>query len=71
MVAEWQKGVHVVQSLRNDAGRSISWFKKQTSRAFYGVFSWLSGIPMQPGMSDFRLMDRPTLEFVVNCRGAA
>lgn len=68
MVEEWQKGVHVVQSLRNDAGRSISWFKKQTSRAFYGVFSWLSGIPMQPGMSDFRLMDRPTLEFVVNCR---
>ena len=68
MVAEWRKGVHIVQSQREDAGRSISWFKKLTSRTFYGVFSWLSGIPMQPGMSDFRLIDRSTLEFVDSCR---
>lgn len=68
MVEEWRKGAHVVQSQREDAGRSISLFKKLTSRAFYGIFSWLSGIPMQPGMSDFRLIDRSTLEFVVGCQ---
>lgn len=68
MVDEWRSGVHIVQSLREDAGRSISWFKKLTSRVFYGIFSWLSGIPMSPGMSDFRLVDRSTLEFVVDCK---
>lgn len=68
MVDEWKSGVHIVQSLREDAGRSISWFKKFTSRIFYGIFSWLSGIPMLPGMSDFRLIDRSTLEFVTNCK---
>lgn len=68
MVEAWMKGVHIVQSQREDAGRSISWFKKLTSRAFYGIFSWLSGISMQPGMSDFRLIDRTTLEFVIGCR---
>lgn len=68
MVAEWEKGVHVVQSQRQDEGRDISAFKKLTSRAFYGVFSWLSGIEMRPGMSDFRLMDRFALEFVTGCR---
>lgn len=68
MVEAWMKGVHIVQSQREDAGRSISWFKKLTSRAFYGIFSWLSGISMQPGMSDFRLIDRTTLEFVIGCK---
>lgn len=65
MVKKWKEGVHIVQAQRDDTGRPISWLKKLTSRAFYKAFSWLSGIPMQPGMSDFRLVDRPTLEFVL------
>lgn len=68
MVEEWKKGVHIVQAQRDDAGQRISWFKKTTSQSFYSVFSWLSGIPMQPGMSDFRLIDRQTLQFILGCR---
>lgn len=56
---------HIVQALREDKGRKISCFKILTSRLFYSVFSWLSGIRMLPGMSDFRVIDRHTLEFVV------
>ena len=67
MVEQWKKGVHIVQSQRQDAGRPISLVKKHTSRLFYAVFSWLSNVPIQPGMSDFRLIDRSTLEFVNNC----
>lgn len=67
MVAAWQKGARVVQAAREDAGRKISLFKKLSSKAFYGIFSWLSGVEMQPGMSDFRLIDHGVLEFVVNC----
>lgn len=67
MVAAWQNGARIVQAAREDAGRKISFFKKLSSKAFYGIFSWLSGVQMQPGMSDFRLMDHGVLEFVVSC----
>ena len=67
MVTAWQNGARIVQAAREDAGRKISFFKKLSSKAFYGIFSWLSGVQMQPGMSDFRLMDYGVLEFVVNC----
>lgn len=64
MVAQYGKGVHIVQAQRLDENRKISFFKKFTSSAFYSVFSWLSGIKMQPGTSDFRLIDRHTLQFI-------
>ncbi len=67
MVQAWQNGARIVQAAREDAGRKISLFKKLSSKAFYGIFSWLSGVKMQPGMSDFRLIDRGVLEFVVSC----
>lgn len=67
MVDAWQRGYRVVQAQRLDSGRRISAFKKLSSAAFYGLFSSLSGVPMQAGMSDFRLIDRYTLEFIVSC----
>lgn len=67
MVEAWKGGARIVQAAREDAGRKISVFKKMTSKAFYGIFSWLSGVQMQPGMSDFRLIDHGVLEFVVSC----
>ncbi len=67
MVELWKEGAFIVQSQRRDEHRNISFFKKFSSRAFYAVFSWLSGVSMQPGMSDFRLMNRQTLRFIVGC----
>lgn len=67
MIQAWQEGHHIVQMQREDATRRISFFKKATSKAFYGIFSWLSGIKMQAGMSDFRLMDRAVISFIKNC----
>lgn len=63
-----EEGVHIVQAQRLDDNRKISLFKKLTSSLFYRIFSWLSGIRMLPGMSDFRLIDRQTLEFIVASR---
>lgn len=67
MVKAWQGGARIVQAAREDAGRKISFFKKFSSKAFYGIFTCLSGVKMQPGMSDFRLIDHGVLEFVVSC----
>lgn len=64
MVDKMAEGVHIVQAKRLDAERKISFFKKFTSSAFYSVFSWLSGVEMEPGTSDFRLIDTYTLKFI-------
>lgn len=68
MIQLQEEGVHVVQAQRVDTGRKISLFKKLPSALFYKVFSWLSGISMLSGMSDFRLIDRHTLEFIVTSK---
>ena len=68
MVKLCTPGTHIVQAQRMDATRKISFFKKFTSSLFYKTFSWMSGIPMQPGMSDFRLIDNWTLNFIINSK---
>ena len=68
MVGQYLPGTHIVQAQRIDTNRKISFFKKQSSAFFYKIFSWLSGIPMQPGMSDFRLIDTWALNFIVSSK---
>ena len=68
MIQQCKPGTHIVQAQRMDATRKISFFKKFSSSLFYKTFSWMSGIPMQPGMSDFRLIDNWTLNFIINSK---
>ena len=68
MVNLCKPGIHIVQAQRIDTARKISFFKKFTSNFFYSIFSWMSGIPIQPGMSDFRLIDNWALNFIVNSK---
>lgn len=67
MIQAWKEGYHIVQMQRLDEERQISTFKKSTSRAFYRIFSWLSGINMKAGLSDFRLMDCNVVRFIKLC----
>jgi dolichol-phosphate mannosyltransferase len=60
LVDAWREGYKVVNTRRSDSA-DTSGFKRLTSRAFYRIFSGLSGIPMEPGLSDFRLVDRAAL----------
>jgi polyisoprenyl-phosphate glycosyltransferase len=60
LVEAWRDGYKVVNTRRSDSA-DTSAFKRLTSRAFYRVFSGLSGIDMAPGLSDFRLVDRAAL----------
>ena len=57
LLAAWREGVRIVHTRRLDS-RETGWFKRWTSRAFYRVFSALSGFDLPPGSSDFRLLDR-------------
>lgn len=57
LIGKWRQGYNIVQTVRNDADHTPL-LKRLSSRAFYRVFSALCGIRMEPGMADFRLLDR-------------
>lgn len=65
MIEEWQKGYDVVYTIRQDTyGETI--FKKITSRLFYKVFSFFSGLNLPKGTADFRLLDKKAVEVIRN-----
>jgi len=61
LLERWRAGFKVVKTLRQDDCH-IGWFKRRTSHAFYRLFSALSGVRLQPGLADFRLLDRRALD---------
>jgi glycosyltransferase involved in cell wall biosynthesis len=61
LIEKWRLGYNVVQAQRMDS-QHVPWLKRSTSRAFYRVFSACCGIKIDPGMADFRLLDRCVLD---------
>ena len=64
LVAEWRNGNKIVKTVRIDSA-DTSTLKRLTSRWYYRLFTWLSGVPLQPGMADFRLLDRAVLDHIL------
>jgi len=69
LVDEWRKGNKIVKTVRRDPA-SVPVFKRLTSRLYYRLFSYLSGIKMEGGMSDFRLLDREVLNQLLQFKEA-
>jgi len=61
LIAEWQKGNKIVKTVRREAP-DLPAFKRLTSRLYYRLFSYLSGVNLESGMADFRLLDREVLQ---------
>jgi dolichol-phosphate mannosyltransferase len=57
----WKQGYQVVNTERKDS-EDTSFFKRATSRWFYWLFSRLTGVTMNAGSSDFRLLDRRAVD---------
>jgi dolichol-phosphate mannosyltransferase len=67
LFAEWQKGNKIVKTIRLDPP-DYSAFKKLTSRLFYRIFSYLSGVRLERGMADYRLVDRQVINDILRFR---
>jgi dolichol-phosphate mannosyltransferase len=64
LLAQWYGGSKIVHTVRIDH-QNISWLKRITSRLFYRIFSYLSGVNLSAGMADFRLMDRQVVDEIL------
>jgi len=61
LVAEWQAGAEVVQTIRRD-GPEITVLKRATSLWFYRILLWFRAIDLPVGASDYRLLSRRVVE---------
>lgn len=64
MVNAWKKGNKIVYTQRIDK-HVFGPFKRKSSELFYTLFSVLTNVTMQPGSSDFRLIDREVLKIIL------
>lgn len=61
LVHRWENGYDVVRTIR-DSTEDASWAKSFTSKYYYKVLNHLANVPIVEGGSDFRLMNRKSLE---------
>ena len=64
LIEQWQKGNRIVHTIRTDPD-DFSFLKKITAKFFYRLFSFCSGVTIEPGMADFRLLDREVVNQVL------
>ena len=69
LVEQWRRGNKIVHTVRLDP-EDYTFFKKTTSKLFYRLFSCCSGRTIEPGMADFRLLDREVLYRVLQFQEA-
>jgi dolichol-phosphate mannosyltransferase len=67
LIEEWRAGNKIVKTQRQDP-EDLPRFKKLTSAWFYGFFSWVSGVRIESGMADFRLIDIQVLREILEFR---
>lgn len=61
MLERWRAGDKIVHTVRVYTNKQ-SVLKRVFSSFFYGLFTFLSGVKIESGMADFRLLDRQVLD---------
>jgi dolichol-phosphate mannosyltransferase len=63
IVRKWQAGALVVNTIRKETAHE-GLLKRISSRLYYNVFRMVTGIPIRPGMADFRGIDHRVIMLV-------
>jgi len=64
MIKKWEQGADIVCAIA-EYDKSVSFFKKITSKFFYRIFSFVSDLKVKQYMSsDFRLLDRKIVDIL-------
>lgn len=61
LIKMWEDGNKIVNTVRIDKGQK-SIFKKYTSKYYYKFFSWITGVPIEEGAADFRIVDKVVVD---------
>lgn len=61
IILKWEQGDDIVYTKRLD-NSNVSFFKKVTANLFYKLINSLSGLEIEQGAADFRLMDKKVVE---------
>jgi len=61
MIRLWQQGYKIVSTKRKHT-KSLSFFKRFTSRLYYKILNFFSEIKIENGSSDFRLLDKKVVQ---------
>jgi dolichol-phosphate mannosyltransferase len=64
LVRKWREGFQIVHAVRRDPP-NVSWFKRKSSKLYYRLFSFMSGVAIEPGSADFCLLDRQVVDEVL------
>ncbi len=64
MLDRWEEGYDVVYTHRRDDKRQV-FVKRCTARWFYRAMRSLSGMPIEQGIADFRLLDRRVADVLI------
>ena len=64
LVRQWRDGFQIVHAVRRDPP-NLSWGKRTFSRLYYRMFAFLSGVAIEPGSADFRLLDRQVVDEIL------
>lgn len=65
MIRLWQQGYKIVSTKRKHT-KSLSFFKRFTSRLYYKILNFFSEIKIENGSSDFRLLDKKVVQELKN-----
>ncbi|PJZ58175.1 glycosyltransferase family 2 protein [Leptospira barantonii] len=65
LIERWEAGDKIVYTKRID-NENVGFFKKTTAKLFYKLLNGLSGLDIDQGAADFRLLDRKVVDVLKN-----